>query len=119
MSYATDHADALADVTDAGAAITWSITTPGTYDETTDTYTTPVTTSCAGSAIEVDGDPNEYRDLELIQSNPVTLFFTPTTYGDMPSLGMTGTWGGVARTVKKVRRLSPDGTAIGCWVIAV
>lgn len=121
MSYAEDHASALADVSDAGAPITWSKTTPGTYDEATDTYTDTVTTSCPCAAVEDDGDPQEYRDLELIQSNPVTLFCTPLTYGDLPTLGMTGTWGGVSRTVKKIRAggTRPDGNAIAFYVIAV
>lgn len=117
--YAEDHASALADVTEAGAAVTWSKTTPGTYTEATDSWSTPVTTSCAGSAVEDEGDEQMYRDLELIQSNPITLFFTPTTFGDLPTLDMTGTWAGATRSIKKIKPLRPDGTAIGMWLVVV
>lgn len=119
MSYAATHQRAARLVAKKGAPITWSVTTAGTYDATTDSYTTPVTTSCIGHAVEVDGDPQEYRDLELIALNPVTLLFTPTTFGQTPTLGMTGTWGSTVRTVKRIRTISPDANAIGCYVVAV
>jgi hypothetical protein len=117
--YAEDHASALADVSEAGAAVTWSQTTPGTFDATTETWTTPVTTSCAGYAVEDEGDPQEYRDLELIAMNPATLLFTPSTFGDKPALGMTGTWAGATKVVKKIRPIQPDGNAIAMYLVVV
>ncbi len=119
MTYAPVHARARRTVGRKGAAVTWSETTPGTHSPSTGTFTTPVTTSCAGSAVEDDGDPQEYRDLELIQQNPATLFFTPTTYGQLPTLDMTGTWAGTTKTIKKIRPLRPDGTVIGAWLVVV
>lgn len=117
MSYATDHASALADVTAAGAAVTFTDKSPGAY-ASTGTWTGPATTtSVAGAAIEVEGDPKEYEALSLVQRNPATLFFTPTTYGSLPSLDMAVTWGGVSRLVKRVRPLAPDGTAIAAYVV--
>lgn len=117
--YSADHASALIDVQNAGASVTWSKTTPGTYDAETDTYTDPVTTTCAGSAVEEVGDDAEYQALELIASSPITLFFTPTTYGDLPSLDMTGTWAGATRSIKRIRPLRPGGTVIGAWLVVV
>lgn len=117
--YATDHASALTDVTEAGAAVTFSKTTPGTYTESTDSWSTPVTTSCPMSAVEVPGDDQEYAALDLIQMNPVTLFAVPTTFGDLPTLDMTGTWAGAGRSIKKIRPLRPDGTVIGAFLVCV
>lgn len=120
-NYAEDHASAYADVLEAGSAVTWSKTTSGTYDSATDTYSTPVTTTCPGVMIEVDGDDAEYQALELIASSPVTGFFIPTTYGDLPTFDMTGTWGGVTKNVKRVRAggLRPGGSAIGAYLVVV
>lgn len=115
--YATDHAGAVADVAAAGAAVSFTLTTPGTYDATTDTYSTPTTVTVSGYAIETGNDPDVYIALSLIQSNPATLFFTPSTYGAFPKLGYAVTWGGIAFTVKKVTTLSPDGVVIAAWVV--
>jgi hypothetical protein len=117
--YAEDHASALADVAEAGAAVTWSQTAPGTYDSSTDTYSTPVTTSCAGFAFEDEGDPEEYAALKLVELNPATLFFTPSTFGALPTLGMTGTWAGATKTIKKIRTIRPDGSVISAWLVVV
>lgn len=117
MSYAADHASAFADVSSAGAPVTWALTTPGTYTAATDSYGTPSTASCPGVAIEVDGDDREYRDLELIALNPATLFFVPTTLGDKPALGALGSWGGSTRVVKRIRPIAPDGTAIAMYLV--
>lgn len=115
MSYATDHADALADVTEAGTAVTFSLTSPGTYDATTETYSGGSTTSCAGYAVEMEGDPKEYAD--LITQNPATLFFTPSTFGDLPLIDSVGTWAGLSRTVKRIFPLRPDGTVIAARLV--
>lgn len=117
MSYAATHTRASRTMAKKGAAVTWSLTTPGTYDSETDTYTTPVTDGCSGSAVEMDGDPAEYAD--LIALNPSTLFFTPTTYGDLPVLESTGTWAGATKTVKKIFPLRPDGTVIAARLVVV
>ena len=61
--------------------------------------------------------------------------FVPTTYGDVPDLGYTTTWGGETRrwadtfgwgdvktqsfvyTVKQVQPLAPDGTVIMARIV--
>lgn len=119
--YAEDHAGALADVTDAGAAAPFTLTTAGTYDGATDTWITPpVTTTVNGSAVEVDEDAEEYQALSLVHTIVRALFFTPTTYGSLPVAGYSVSWASTLMTAKKVKPLAPDGRAIGAviWVVA-
>lgn len=116
-SYAVDHADALADVAEAGASVSFSRTTGQTVSDSTDVATGGTTVTVAASAIELEGDAQTYRDLSLVQRNPVTLFVIPSTYGDDVQPGDAFTWGSVDRTVKLVRTLSPDGTNIGMTVV--
>lgn len=111
-SYATEHASAYADILAAGAAVTFSAVSAGTYDGATDTWSTPVTTTVAGAAIRVRGNPQTYQALELIQSEAPTLLFAPSTYGATPALGMTVTWDGVVYTVRAVEPIAPSGDTI-------
>lgn len=115
--YTSDHASALADVTEAGVAVTFTMVTPGTYDAATDTWTDAVDASVSGYAIRTRGNPLRYQALGLVQSESPTLLFTPTTYGDQPVVGSTVTWGGVVYTVKDVEPVEPDGNAILCKVV--
>ena len=115
--YTQDAADALAAVADAGAAVTFTFTTPGTYDESTDTWSTPTTDTVTGSAIEIPGNPMTYQALSLVRSKAPSLFFAPDTYGDLPDAGYVVTWGGVAYTVKDVQPLQPDGMAIAATIV--
>jgi hypothetical protein len=62
--------------------------------------------------VGVKGDPDQYRDLGLIAAQAVTLLFAPSTYGSVPDLDHSVTWGGEVYTVKDRKPLSPDGTAI-------
>jgi hypothetical protein len=116
-SYATEHAGAYADILDAGAAVTFSAITAGTYDGATDTWSTPTTTRVAGVAIRVRGNPQTYQALELIQSEAPTLLFAPTTYGETPALGMTVTWDSVVYTVRAVEPVAPSGDTIIARVV--
>ena len=111
-SYATEHTGALEDIREAGAAVTFTLTDPGTYDAATDTWTGGSETTVAGHAIRVKGDPERYRALELIESAAPTLLFAPTTYGDEPPIGSSVTWGGEVFVVRDSLPLEPDGTAI-------
>lgn len=115
--YAADHAGALADLTEAGAAVTFTRTTPGTYDAATDTHTAPVTSSVTGSAIKVSGRPKKYEALGLKESEAPTLLFAPTTYGSLPALGASVTFGGTTYTVRDVDSVAIDGTAIIAYVV--
>ncbi len=117
MSYAPEHASALADVTAAGSAVTFTWRTPGVHDPATDTFTTAATVTVAGYALRVRGDPDRYRALSLVEAQAPTLLFTPTTYGALPALGASVTWGGTVYTVRDVAPLAPDGTAILARVV--
>lgn len=112
MSYAPDHASALLDLTRAGAAVTFTLTRPGTFSPSTDTWSTPTETTVTGAAVRVKGSPLTYQRLNLAPSEAPTLLFTPTTYGDVPALGSAVVWGSVTYVVKDVEPLAPDGTAI-------
>jgi hypothetical protein len=113
MSYASDHADALAALQSAGARLTFTLKSPGEYDALTDTRTEPEVLEAKGAAMEVKGDPEEYAALGLIRSSSVTLLFAPSTYGLAPDLaGYSVTWGGKEYVVKSTEPLAPDGNAI-------
>jgi hypothetical protein len=81
---------------------------------------TPTTSTVTGSAIQVRGDPDTYKRLELIRSQAPTLFFTPTTYGELPAPGDTVVWpatNGQTYTVRDVDPIAPDGVAIAARVV--
>lgn len=117
VSYAQTHARAKSTVADAGADVTFTLTTPGTYDATTDTYSAGSTASIAGNAVRTAGDPQQYADLGLSLEEAPTLFFTPTTYGQLPAPTYQVTWGGLSYTVRAVRPIAPSGTAIAARVV--
>lgn len=117
MSYVAEHAGALADVGDAGAAVTFTLQSPGTYDPATDTYSSAVTTTVEGQAIHTRGNPETYRELSLVESEAPTLLFVPTAYGELPDLGYTVTWANTVYTVKALQPLMPDGTTIMARIV--
>ena len=117
MAYTSENADALADVRDAGAAVTFTLGSPGTYDAAADQWTSPSTTTVAGHAIHTRGNPETYRDLGLVEAEAPTLLFVPTTFGEVPDLGYRVTWASVVYTVKQVQPLMPDGTVIMARVV--
>ena len=89
------------------------------YDETTDTYTNERMLVVKGHAIELDGDAIEYREHNLTEKNPVTLFFIPNTIDDEPVLESQIQWANKMRTVRFVFPLRPSGHGIGAKVIAI
>lgn len=115
--YATQHAGASGTVARKGAPVTFTRTTRGAYDETTDTPGTPTVTTIPGSAVQVRGSPNTYLRLTLIESSNPTLFFTPSTYGDLPKMGDTVTWAGAPCTVADVNPVAPDGVVIAARIV--
>ena len=115
--YAATHARAYATVARKGAAVTFTRTTPGTYDPATDTTSAPTITTITGSAVRVTGSPDTYRALSLIESQAPTLLFAPATYGSLPKQGDKVVWGGVTLTVKDVSPLEPDGTPITANIV--
>lgn len=116
MGYQTEHADALADVKEAGAAVTFTKTVVTGYDETTGVQTTG-TVTVAGYAIRRPGKLETYERLGLIESAAPTLFFVPETYGEEPPLGASCSWGGQQHTAADVLPLEPDGEAIAARVV--
>lgn len=118
--YTEDHAGAVADVAEAGAAITFTLTTPGTLDPATETYSSPTTVTIAGYATENEDDSEEFRALSLVHASVKSLFFTPSTLGQFPLVGYTTTWGGQSYTVKQTKPYGPNGSVIfgTVWVVA-
>jgi hypothetical protein len=100
-----------------GAAVTFSYTTPGTYDPVTEITTGSTTVTVSGYAMEIAGDPNLYLQLGLIESENPTLLFRPTTAGQLPALGATVAWGGETLTVKNINRLAMDGTPTAAKIV--
>jgi len=79
---------------------------------------TLVTSTVTGSAMQVRGNPQRYRDLGLTLSTMPTLLFTPTSYNlraftdEFVMPGDTVDWCGVTYTVKDVDPVAPDGVVI-------
>lgn len=112
MTYVAEHASALDQITEAGAAVTFTKVVPGVYDPETDTWTDADDQSVSGSALRVKGDPETYKSLGLVEHEAPTLLFAPDTYGEVPALGATVPFGGETYTVKNVDPVAPDGTPI-------
>jgi hypothetical protein len=110
--YTADHAGALADIQEAGSAVTFTFASPGTYTASTGLFAGDTTTTVTGAAIRVTGNPLRYQALGLTQTEAPTLLFAPTTYGSLPVLGASVVFGGVTYTVRDVEPLALDGTTI-------
>lgn len=100
-----------------GAPVTFSHGAAGTYDPATDTMTGGSIVTVTGNAMEIDGDPDLYTALDLIESENPTLLFRPTTAGQMPVLGSTVVWGGETLTVKSIKRLAMNGTPTAAKIV--
>lgn len=110
MSYVSEWADALADVAEAGAPVSFSDpSSGGTYNTDVGTMdgTAPVTVT--GKAVRVRGNPLRYQALSLIESSAPTLLFVPDIYGQLPTLDMSVPWAGETYNVKDVSPIDPDG----------
>lgn len=90
-----------------GAAVTFTkqIVTYNADDTSTST-----TLTVAGVAMQIEGDPDLYERLQLVESDNPTLLFHPDVPGAIPVLGMTVPWGNETLTVKNVTPLAMDGT---------
>jgi hypothetical protein len=100
-----------------GAAVTFTAGTAGAYDPLTGIVTGASSVTVSGSAMEIDGDPDLYTALSLIESENPTLLFRPSTVGEVPPLGATVLWGGETFTVKNVKRLAMAGTPTAARVV--
>lgn len=114
MTFAAEHASAVASLGENGAAVTFTHTAAGTHDAATETFGSPTVSSVTGYAIEVASSSEElsYAAGEMTVERLVTLLFAASTYGDLPALGSEVTWAGETRIVFAVRPLRPDGTTI-------
>lgn len=113
--YAEDHASALADVQEAGTAVTFT-RTANDYAPTTGVSVITETT-VEGYAIRDKGNPLTYQALGLRQSEAPTLFFVPTTQGELPAPGDAVTWRSLVFTVRDVLAIEPDGDPIAAYVV--
>lgn len=95
--------------------ITFTRTTH-THNRATDTLTSSSST-IAGRAMKVRGDPERYRALGLVESESPTLLFVPTTYGDRIKPGDTVSWRSTTYTARDCNHLEPDGVVIQTRVI--
>jgi hypothetical protein len=94
-----------------GAPVTFSQTTPGVYDGTTGVWSDDVVVTVSGLAMQIEGDPETYAALGLVESLNPTLLFRPSVPGVLPALGMTIVWGGNPLTVKDVEPEAMNGIA--------
>jgi hypothetical protein len=100
-----------------GAAVTFTLTSPGTEDPEAGTWSSGSTSTVTGYASRVRGDAERYQALDLTESEAPTLDFTPDTRGEVPALNSAVSWGGVTYVVRDVNADAPDGTANGCSVV--
>jgi hypothetical protein len=117
MSYTAENAGAYADVSAAGAMVAFTLAGQGTYDPSTGVTTPAADLAVLGAAVEKKGSLFAYQALSLVAAKARTLFFVPTTYGELPPLDSVVSWGGVSYTVKNVAPIAPDGVAIAATVI--
>lgn len=117
MSYEASHAGALAQVKRRGAAASFVHTTPGAHVESTGQWSEPTEATVEVYAVQVRGDPERYRALELIESEAPTLLIVPVTYGQMPEIDDEVSWGGVSYKARELILVAPDSTAIMAHVI--
>lgn len=99
-----------------GAPVVFSHGTSGTYDAATDITTGGSVVEVTGTAMQIDGNPEQYAALGLIQSENPTLLFRPAVIGVLPVLGSTVAWGGETLTVKDVEPLAMNGVATAARV---
>lgn len=100
-----------------GAAVVFTWTSAGVYDPLTGITTGASTVTVTGHAMEVDGDPDLYKDLGLLASENPTLLFTPDTVGVMPDLGASVVWGPDTFAVKGRKRLAMNGTPTAAFIV--
>lgn len=101
-----------------GFRATFTHTVPGAHDPLTETFGAPVTTTIAGSALDVTQLPEEYQTGELVAQGSVKLFFWPDTEGAVPAKGARCDYAG-GMTVDSALPVRPGGTAFAGLVVLV
>jgi hypothetical protein len=100
-----------------GAAVVFTWTSAGVYDPLTGATTGASTVTLAVPAMEVDGDPDLYKDLSLIETENPTLLIALDSTGVLPEMGATVPWGGDTFTVKGRKRLAMNGTPSAAFIV--
>jgi hypothetical protein len=99
-------------------ATTITRTVPGTFDPETERWTSPSTTTIAGSAFQRRANVQRYAALGLSLATDIALFFTPSDYelrshtDEFARPGDTVSWNGKTYTVRAVETVAPDGIVI-------
>lgn len=75
-----------------------------------------IAAATSGRAIEIPGDPDEYRALGLVESNPVTVIVAANGLSITPKPGTRFTWVAKTYTVKTAVPVGPDGQPI-IWTL--
>jgi hypothetical protein len=70
-----------------------------------------------GFAMQIDGEPDLYVALGLVESENPTLLFQPTTPGTLPALGASVVWGGESLTVKNIKSAAMSGTPTAARIV--
>jgi len=106
MSYATQHASALASVTEKGVALSCSVVGFGSV----------ATATVAGYATDAGAGRRVYVDGQLVQSANPRVLFVASTYGECPAVGAGCTWSGAPHTIKTVEPYAPDGVVLFAYL---
>lgn len=99
-----------------GVAVVFTKIIPGTTDPVTEETTAATTVTVAGYAMRIQGDPDEYARLGLIQSEHPMLAFEPDTLGELPTLGMSVPFGDDTFIVEDVNPCAMNGTATSAHI---
>jgi hypothetical protein len=111
--YAATATRTLATIKKKGAPVVFDgAGTPATYDPLTDLWSGGSPAQATGSAVQVPGDPDQFRALSLVLVNPVTLLVAASGLAIVPVPGNTFTWAGTKYTVRHSEPVAPDGVPI-------
>lgn len=97
--------------------MTFTTVSGGTYDPLTGQTTGATTVTVSGKAMQIDGDPDLYKALSLLETDNPTLLFVPDTAGQMPALGATASWGSQTYAVKHRKPLAMNGTPTAAQIV--
>ncbi len=84
--------------------------TPGVYNPLTDTWTGGTgATDATGKAVQIPDDPERFKAIGLVTSNPVTLLIAAKNLGFTPAPGMRFVWASRSYSTKDVEAVDPAG----------
>lgn len=116
--WAAVHARKLAAFQRLGVAVTFTLVLPGTYQESTGTFSgSPTTVTVTGYAVRIKGDPDMYAKLGLIETEAATLDFVPTTMGQRPPKLARAPFGSETFIVAEIFPFAPAGSDISSRIV--